>query len=90
MVASFHHPLYPVPSTVSPCHVSSRTVTTNGKELSIIGGEPFMNLTLQSTYAVRRATRRSHTPTTHDMKIARRILWYLAGTEKLELHMGGG
>jgi hypothetical protein len=41
-------------------------------------------------YAVHRATRQSHAPTTQDMKIARRILRYLAGTAAAKLHMGSG
>ena len=40
-------------------------------------------------FAVLRATRRSHAPSEYDMKLARRILRYLAGTTGMKLYMGG-
>ncbi|GMF37860.1 unnamed protein product [Phytophthora fragariaefolia] len=40
-------------------------------------------------YAVHRATRQTHAPTTQDMRIAKRVLRYLAGTTAAKLHMGG-
>ena len=40
-------------------------------------------------YAVHRATRRSHAPSDHDMKLARQVLRYLGGTAAMKLLMGG-